>query len=512
MQKPHFSQDFCRKYPIIREDKGVSAYNKLISRAKMPTKILNVEAMKTKILFLIIIPLLFCGACAQENKGSTEVGNPTPTTSPSEKITIGKLSEDGKSAISIPLTIFGATENDLEGATIIISVNGEVKHTVSPSPFFHESEQVVKFLLSWLAKDNQLSFEINKKDGTSETYSGTVSDTEDTIATLEEDPVASGRPYICMANKDAPEKGVYCWYLDENPLQAQKILEYGNIVESRGFAPCFKDQQNVLICIDSLLKPNKLPPVGNVKRVAGAKDFMCGVNYNNNYYCWDRIQYSAQEIPQVYSNTSILTASENNICTISSFREFYCIDENFNLTVRKNKSDVKVIGLSGASSNTHVCGHHETFNLFCVALNDLNGEKYTMVYSDLKRLSGAGKGICFEYGNKQFKCLDKDLGVYDVISLEESSYMAGTKTFMYSLNPVPGDVFAWEIQDFNIIDLPDNILPPQPVYAAQKIEGFSNVVYLRSFDDTLCALDVENNVNCADLTTNEVKPVSGLDL
>lgn len=129
----------------------------------------------TKYLPLIFISLLFLSACGN---GTTIANNP------SDKITIGKLNSESKAIITIPLSLFGDDENDLNGATIDISVNNiALVSGLDPTDYFNSSKQVVEFILSDLADDDELSFLITKKDSSTKTFTGTVSDTAASEAT-----------------------------------------------------------------------------------------------------------------------------------------------------------------------------------------------------------------------------------------------------------------------------------------------------------------------------------------
>ena len=106
-----------------------------------------------KIYFLLIA---FCILTACGGNGTTSVGNPTGAV-----ITIGRLSAEGSSTITIPLAVFGDSESDLTDASIDVTKNGTaIASDLNPAMYYSDSLEAVRFVLSGLSDGDELAFDI----------------------------------------------------------------------------------------------------------------------------------------------------------------------------------------------------------------------------------------------------------------------------------------------------------------------------------------------------------------
>lgn len=149
--------------------------------------------------YVPLLPILLAFvACAAGGQGTTIVGNTT-----SSSITVGKLAGD-EATVTIPLSVFettptisaeatgrfltgsssaSASSSSLSGATIDIEINGVTTNEgVSAEDNYDESSESVIFTLSSLEDGDQITFIIHKNDGTTASFSGTVSASEETTA------------------------------------------------------------------------------------------------------------------------------------------------------------------------------------------------------------------------------------------------------------------------------------------------------------------------------------------
>lgn len=165
------------------------------------------ETLKSIIILCVLS--LFLVQC-DANKGTTIVGN--PSVNPTETVvSIGQLDSDGISLITIPLEIFGETEDDLEGASIDILVNeAPIISGINPQEFYQSSRRAVTFNLNRLKLGDILEFVISRADGTILKYRGTVSDEEESSASYVSG-AGSGDGFLALQNRDFVEaESVYC--------------------------------------------------------------------------------------------------------------------------------------------------------------------------------------------------------------------------------------------------------------------------------------------------------------
>lgn len=135
-----------------------------------------------KILNLFFLTLILLLTACGDNNGSTNVGNPDGNVTTGQKIQMGKL-VDGKSAITIPLGIFGTDEEDIGNALIDVKVNGALRHNdIKAASYFNPSKNAVTFMLSSLKHQDRVTFLMALDGGSLKTFEGQVSDAEDTEA------------------------------------------------------------------------------------------------------------------------------------------------------------------------------------------------------------------------------------------------------------------------------------------------------------------------------------------
>lgn len=93
--------------------------------------------------------------------------------------TFGQLA-NGRSLIIIPLEAFGSSTDDLDGATIDISLNSEVvSEDLDASAYYSATYDAVRFYLSGLEDGDALRFKLYLTDGSTATFYGEVSATGD---------------------------------------------------------------------------------------------------------------------------------------------------------------------------------------------------------------------------------------------------------------------------------------------------------------------------------------------
>ena len=132
--------------------------------------------------------VLFFSGCGNDNFGTTNVGN--PDISSVSNITIGQLTTEGKAQLTFPLAIFGSSSDDLVGASVTIKRNNvTVVNALDPSSYYQENIQAVSFYLTSLNNGDVLTFLVSLNTGVTKSFQGTVSDAEESYATLLSGPL-----------------------------------------------------------------------------------------------------------------------------------------------------------------------------------------------------------------------------------------------------------------------------------------------------------------------------------
>ncbi|MCP5464554.1 MAG: hypothetical protein H7A33_05985 [Deltaproteobacteria bacterium] len=153
-------------------------------------------------IFLIVFAMAL-GACSSDNKGTTNVGNPS-TSSESSTITISKVTVDGKVSIKIPEAIFGGAEN-ISGASIALFVNNVKKYSgINAETYYNATTGLVGFTISGIKEGDIILVTITLSSSASASYEGTVSDEGESDAVL-----TSGS--ALGASSDS-------WFVDNYPL------------------------------------------------------------------------------------------------------------------------------------------------------------------------------------------------------------------------------------------------------------------------------------------------------
>lgn len=172
--------------------------------------------LRVSLAKLFFIFALIVGFTACENAGSTIAGNPN-LNGGQPVVTMGKLT-DGKVMVTMPLDVFGASSDDVAGATVDIRRNGSSYFSgLAATDYYVDSHQAVIFYLSNLAAGDEMEFDVARVDGQEDTYSGTVSDTEDTYAIDEEATIESANiiePAVAIINLAATDGRMSDSYTD----------------------------------------------------------------------------------------------------------------------------------------------------------------------------------------------------------------------------------------------------------------------------------------------------------
>ena len=130
--------------------------------------------MKFK-LSLLLIMLVFLASCS--NKGSTTVGNPAPSTE-GQKVVMSQLTS-GTTTVTISLSVFGDTSDDVIGASVDVDVN-QIR-TISDLPaqdYFNSTQQSVVFEVNSLTDGDEVAVLITENTGEKVSYEATVSSTD----------------------------------------------------------------------------------------------------------------------------------------------------------------------------------------------------------------------------------------------------------------------------------------------------------------------------------------------
>lgn len=101
-------------------------------------------------------------------------------------LTLGAIdTEDSSSYVRIPLEAFGSTSDDLIGATVdVVVVDGATASGIPVDELFHEESVSVIFTLSPVAENDVVQITVNRIDGSSITFEGTIDDDTESLASL----------------------------------------------------------------------------------------------------------------------------------------------------------------------------------------------------------------------------------------------------------------------------------------------------------------------------------------
>lgn len=149
-----------------------------------------IKSLRILITIFLLTLSVACGDVFESNQGTTIFGN---SHIPSGSITIGAL-EDGTFTVTIPLTLFGESEEALQDVGIDVDVDGEsIEENLEPSPYYYTELEAVVFLLApdgahsiddWETHNQDSGFAANstveitlyRNDETSSNFEGTLSD------------------------------------------------------------------------------------------------------------------------------------------------------------------------------------------------------------------------------------------------------------------------------------------------------------------------------------------------
>lgn len=136
---------------------------------------------KIKIYFLAWLILFGFNSCSN---GTDTIEGETEPVDQVDAITMEQITSEGKSTIIIPLIIFGDSEDDVEGATFDVGINGGTSLSNQDAlTYYSSASQAVKFVLSNLSDGDEMAFILTLSDGSTKTYSGTISSSGNSTAT-----------------------------------------------------------------------------------------------------------------------------------------------------------------------------------------------------------------------------------------------------------------------------------------------------------------------------------------
>lgn len=165
------------------------------------------KALYFKHLFtlLVIFSLISCGSA------DTSLSPPDfNTNQATNTIQLGVINANfnNRSQIEVPLSIFGSSIDDLEGAAIVIQRDGfQDQSLTSLQDFYVTSVQLVAFFLFELTDGEDITFVITKNTGARVTYAGVLSNSEVTQATLQATTTTTPNPSSTLEEEldDLPE-------------------------------------------------------------------------------------------------------------------------------------------------------------------------------------------------------------------------------------------------------------------------------------------------------------------
>lgn len=98
--------------------------------------------------------------------------------------TFGQLSSENKSLIVIPLEAFGGATDDLDDATIDVTLNSElIAEDLTATTYYSATYDAVRFYLAELEDGDVLRFDLHLEDGTTVRFYGEISADSDTSVT-----------------------------------------------------------------------------------------------------------------------------------------------------------------------------------------------------------------------------------------------------------------------------------------------------------------------------------------
>lgn len=230
-----------------------------------------------KYTFILIIFLL---ASACSSGGVSQTSNPETT------ITISKLT-DGRSTVTIPLSVFGEDSTALTGASIDVYVNALlVSDDIDPATFYFETSETVVFDVTGLVEGDVVEIRATLSDGSLAVFRGTVSDTADVEAPLlADDDSASGQAALESRDLSAAITA-YCDPIDEGSTSS--TLAFGCFLSKLLALPETTDAQNLLtalgeapVDVKTLVLEGVFDGVGVSPSYSGAGGYANGFTYGN---------------------------------------------------------------------------------------------------------------------------------------------------------------------------------------------------------------------------------------
>lgn len=135
--------------------------------------------------------------CGGGSQGTTQVGNSSSSPGTGPTVVVGKADQTNQeSQVTLPLAVFGPDENSLAGASVDVSVNDTFSSHVTALENYDATNQEVVFTVEDIQEGDVISLTVRKSDGTYETFSATVSNTEDAIAVSSESGDVTDLPPI----------------------------------------------------------------------------------------------------------------------------------------------------------------------------------------------------------------------------------------------------------------------------------------------------------------------------
>jgi hypothetical protein len=132
--------------------------------------------------FALIAVIITASAC--DNNGTPVVdGDIDPSLI---TLTLGPIeTDDSSSYVRIPLEAFGSTSDDLVGATVDVTVvDGASASGIPADELYHEESVSVIFTVSPVAENDVVQITVNRIDGSSITFEGTIDDDTESLASL----------------------------------------------------------------------------------------------------------------------------------------------------------------------------------------------------------------------------------------------------------------------------------------------------------------------------------------
>ncbi len=129
----------------------------------------------------VFISCLFILACGSEQELIQDLTESTDASS----ITLRQIDEEGSARVEIPIAVFGETEEDLTGAFVDITYNGEILvDDLNPQDYYVELVDLISFELSPVSAGSSISFDVVTALGGEVSYEGVFSSEENTTAPL----------------------------------------------------------------------------------------------------------------------------------------------------------------------------------------------------------------------------------------------------------------------------------------------------------------------------------------